>query len=88
MRLRIYRDNLAIRIPGGFLGLAMCGFGLFALQQSTVAPDADLAARAVGFGLTMVFAGLSATLTSWLAPELSGIWCNSPRFFGRKRRRH
>ena len=27
MRLRIYRDNLKIRVPGSLLGVAMVAFG-------------------------------------------------------------
>jgi hypothetical protein len=30
--------------------------------------------------VTMNLAGVGAILTPWLAPDLSGIWCRSPRF--------
>ena len=85
LQLRLRRDNLRLRIPGSLLGLALLAFGLFALLQAPAAPDPDMATRAVGYGLTLAVAGIAAALVSWLAPDLSGIWCNSPRYFGRRR---
>jgi len=82
--LRVRRDNLRMRVPGSLLGVALLAFGLFVLVQSPAAPDSELAARAVGYGLVLSFAGIAAALVSWLAPDLSGIWCNSPRYFGRR----
>jgi hypothetical protein len=44
------------------------------------APDAVLADRAMWWGITLNIAGVISFLLSWLASDLSGIWCRSPRF--------
>ena len=50
------------------------------LTMVAEAPDAVLADRAMWLGITMNIAGVISFLLSWLAPDLSGIWCRSPRF--------
>ena len=60
--------------------------GYFAISESLAAPSPELAERALWYGITLVIAGVAAFAMSWLAPDLSGIWCNSPRFLPRSRR--
>ncbi|MDP6344478.1 MAG: hypothetical protein QF578_12985 [Alphaproteobacteria bacterium] len=81
--MRLYRDDLWRRGGGTLLGLGLGGFGAFVLGSGGAAPDAALADRVEGYGLTLVLAGVAAVLTSWLARDLSGIWCRSPRYFGK-----
>ncbi|MBL6951765.1 MAG: hypothetical protein ISR50_03980 [Alphaproteobacteria bacterium] len=78
--MRIYHDDLWRRTGGGLFGLGLCAVGVFSLLQIPNAPDAMLADRALWLGITMIIAGIAAILASWLAPDLSGIWCRSPRF--------
>ena len=82
--MRIYRNDLWRRTGGALFGLGLCAFGIFSLLQISHAPNAMLADRALWLGITMNIAGAAAILTSWLAPDLSGIWCRSPRFPPRK----
>ncbi|MDA1101932.1 MAG: hypothetical protein O2967_23500 [Proteobacteria bacterium] len=82
--MQIYRNDLWRRSGGGLFGLGMCAFGIFSLMQIADAPNAVLADRALWIGITMNLAGVAALLTSWLAPDLSGIWCRSPRFQTKK----
>lgn len=85
MRLRIYRNDLKRRIPGGLTGIGLAAFGYFAVNESLTAPNPELAERALWYGITLLIAGVLSFAMSWLAPDLSGIWCNSPRFLGRNR---
>lgn len=64
--------------------MGLCAFGIFSLVQIPDAPDAMLADRALWMGITMNIAGVAAILASWLVPDLSGIWCRSPRFQPKK----
>ncbi len=82
--MTIHTNNLGTRILGSGLGAAMLGFGAVVLHFSYNAPNAALGDRAFWFGVTLAIAGVWAVAVSWLAADLSGIWCNSPRFFGRK----
>ena len=86
MRLQIYRDDLKRRIPGGLTGIGLGLFGYFAITESLAAPSPELAERALWYGITLMIAGVIAFAMSWLAPDLSGIWCNSPRYLVRARR--
>ena len=82
--MRIYRNDLWRRTGGGLFGVGLCAFGIFSLVQIPDAPDAMLADRALWMGITMNIAGVAAILASWLVPDLSGIWCRSPRFQPKK----
>jgi hypothetical protein len=86
LRLRIYRDDLKRRIPGALTGVGLSLFGYFAISESLAAPNPELAERALWYGITLMIAGVASFAMSWLAPDLSGIWCNSPRFLPRTRR--
>jgi len=36
-------------------------------------------------GITMLLAGVISFGMSWLAPDLSGVWCRPPRFQPKKK---
>ncbi len=78
--MRIYHYDLWRRTGGALFGLGLCAFGIFSLLQMPEAPNAALADRSLWMSVTMNLAGVGAILTSWLAPDLSGSWCRSPRF--------
>ena len=59
MRLKIYRDDLKRRIPGGLTGIGMGLFGYFAISESLAAPSPELAERALWYGITLVIAGVA-----------------------------
>ncbi len=82
--VKIHTNDIGTRILGSGLGLAMLGFAGFVLRSSSVAPDAVVGDRAFWFGVTLTIAGISAVAVSWLASDLSGIWCKPPRYIGRK----
>ena len=78
--MQIYRDDIWRRMGGALVGVGLCTFGIYSLTMVPHAPDAVLADRAMWWGITLNVAGIAAFLLSWLAPDLSGIWCRSPRF--------
>jgi len=80
--IKIYRTKLATRIIATVLGIAAILFGAFAFSVQDQAPSDILADRAFWFGLTLMFAGVSAILVSWLVSDLSNIWCRPPRRSG------
>ena len=82
--MKIHTNDIGTRIMGSGLGLSMLGFAGFVLRSSADAPDAMVGDRALWFGLTLTIAGISAVAVSWLASDLSGIWCKPPRYIGRK----
>ncbi len=82
--MRIYRDDIWRRSGGALVGIGLCAFGIYSLTMVPQAPDATLADRAMWWGITLNIAGVASLLLSWLAPDLSGVWCRSPRFPPRK----
>ncbi len=78
--MRFYFNDIGRRSGGALTGLGLCAFGIYSLTMVAEAPDAVLADRAMWLGITMNIAGVISFLLSWLAPDLSGIWCRSPRF--------
>ena len=82
--MRIYRNDIWRRLGGALDGIGLSAFGIYSLTMVAQAPDATLADRAWWWGITLNIAGVAAFLLSWLAPDLSGIWCRSPRFRPKK----
>ncbi|MDP6691307.1 MAG: hypothetical protein QF384_17575 [Alphaproteobacteria bacterium] len=82
--MRIQRNDIWRRCGGALVGIGLSAFGLYSLTMVPQAPNADLADRALWWGITLNIAGIAAFLVSWLAPDLSGIWCRSPRFPAKK----
>ncbi|MCP5153090.1 MAG: hypothetical protein H6983_02920 [Ectothiorhodospiraceae bacterium] len=76
--MRLYRNQLAIRIGGTLIGLGFLAVAGYALLGGA-GIDAALRQRADGFGLAALVAGLWAVAVSWLDPDLSGVWCRQPR---------
>ena len=76
--MRLYRDQLGIRLAGTLVGAGFLFIGWYALFGGEgVAPL--LRERAQGFGIAAVIAGLVAMPTSWLVKRLDNIWCAPPR---------
>jgi hypothetical protein len=79
MILRLHRDHLGMRVGGTLTGLGFLLFGLFAVIGPDIAVSDDAKARAAWFGWHLIFAGATAIAVSWLAQDLSGIWCRRDR---------
>ena len=76
--MRIYFDDLGRRTGGALCGLGLTAAGAYSLSMIAEAPDAVLADRTMCLGITMLLAGVISFGMSWLAPDLSGVWCRPP----------
>ncbi|NIM74679.1 MAG: hypothetical protein GWN21_06670 [Gammaproteobacteria bacterium] len=79
MRLRIHRNQPAIRICGTLLGIGFVLLGLFSLLGAGAHEAEIIRERATGFGVTAIVVGIIAVLCSLLVEDLSDVWCRSPR---------
>lgn len=77
--VRVHTNQLAIRILGTLTGLGFLAVGAYALFGSDASVAQPLRERAAWFGITALIGGLWAIGVSWLDPDLSGVWCRSPR---------
>jgi hypothetical protein len=77
--VRIYTSQLAIRCLGTLIGLGFLAIGAYAMLGADGSVAALALERAWWFGLTAVVGGVWAIGVSWLDPDLSGVWCRSPR---------
>ena len=82
--MRIHVDKLGIRMGGTLLGAGYLALGVYALVGGDGSLDAVTRERALGFGVTFVLAGICAVAVSWLAADLSNIWCRHPRARGQR----
>ncbi|MDP6406052.1 MAG: hypothetical protein QF797_12670 [Alphaproteobacteria bacterium] len=69
---------LAKRLWGSAFGVGFLALGIITLGGS-YQPDPEVADRALGFGTTLVIAGLAALAASWLIADLDKIWCRPPK---------
>lgn len=67
------------RLFGTVIGGGMLAFGAVALDFAGNAPNAEMADRAQWYGITLCAAGVLAVALTWLAPDLTNIWCRPPR---------
>ena len=84
--MKIYRNQLVVRILGTLMGLgflAMSAFAFFGGQDL----DAYTQDRAYGFALAAFVGGVWAIGVSWLDSDLGGVWCKPPRPLARFKRR-
>ncbi len=72
-------NSLVSRIFGTVIGVGMAAFGVVALNFTPDAPDPALADRAFWYGITLIAAGTLAVALTWLAPDLTNIWCRPPK---------
>lgn len=72
-------NSLVSRLIGTGIGGGMLAFGVAALRFVDEAPDAVMADRAFWYGATLVAAGALAVALTWLAPDLTNIWCRPPK---------
>lgn len=72
-------NSLASRVIGTVIGGGMLAFGVVAFQFTGEAPDAEMADRAFWYGITLMAAGALAVVLTWLAPDLTNIWCRPPK---------
>ena len=77
--MKLHLNNLVFRIMGTAIALGFLGFGLFAVAVHGQAPTEAIADRTLWLGITLIIAGVSATLVTWLVEDLSNIWCRPPR---------
>jgi hypothetical protein len=77
--MRIYHDQLVMRIGGTLCGLGFLLVGLFALFGGGDAVDPVARERAFGFGISALIAGCVAIPISWLVQRIDNIWCAPPR---------
>lgn len=79
MRLRIHRDQPAIRICGTLLGIGFVLLGMYSILGAGAHDAEAIRERAMGFGITAVIIGVIAVICSLLVQDLSDIWCRHPR---------
>ena len=79
MRLRIHRNQPAIRICGTLLGIGFVLLGVYAILGAGLHDAEVVRERATGFGITAIVVGIIAVLCSLLVEDLSDIWCRHPR---------
>lgn len=79
MRLRIHRDQPAIRICGTLLGIGFVLLGVYSVLGAGAHDAGVIRERATGFGITAIVIGVIAVLCSLLVKDLSDIWCRHPR---------
>ncbi|HJM50939.1 MAG TPA: hypothetical protein QGF63_13985 [Alphaproteobacteria bacterium] len=72
------KKDLAKRLWSSATAAGFLVFGIFTLTGRHH-PDPVVAERALGFGSTLVIAGLLALAASWLIADLDAIWCRPPR---------
>jgi hypothetical protein len=72
------KKNLAKRLWGSAFAAGFLAFGIFTLTGRHH-PDPVVAERALGFGTTLVIAGVAALAASWLIADLDAIWCRTPK---------
>ena len=77
--MRVHRDNLPVRVAGFALGVGFIVVGAYAMFGADASVSAHAAERAAAFGFTAIIGGVWAALVSWLAADLSNIWCRPPR---------
>ena len=77
--VRIYTNQLAIRLLGTATGLGFLAVGSYALLGADASVAEALRERAAWFGVTALIGGVWAIGVSWLDSDLSGVWCRSPR---------
>ena len=77
--MRIHRDDLLTRVLGSLTGAGFVAIGLFAMLGAGPEVESAVRERAFWFGATATFIGVLAIGCSWLARDLSGIWCRPPR---------
>ena len=82
--MKLYKTILGTRILATLLGIGIFAFGAFSFSVRDLAPDENLADRALWMGLTFMFAGVCAVAVSWLVSDLSNIWCRPPKRSGFK----
>ena len=84
--MKIHHDQLPIRVMGTLTGIGFLGIGAYAaLAGDGLDPYTEN--RAYGFALAAIVGGLWAISVSWLARDLSGIWCRSPKVWRPRSRR-
>jgi hypothetical protein len=76
--VKLQTANIGTRLSATTLGLGFLAFGVTSIAMSGSAPDAYLADRALWMGITFLIAGVAAIAVSWLAADLSNIWCKPP----------
>lgn len=77
--VRIYCDDLLTRVLGSLTGAGFIAIGLYAMFGAGPEVETAVRERAFWFGATATFIGVLAVGFSWLARDLSGIWCRPPR---------
>ena len=75
---RIHTNQIAIRILGTLTGLGFMAVASDALLGGE-GIEASVRARATGFGVAALVAGVWAVAVSWLDSDLTGVWCRPPR---------
>ena len=81
--MKIYRNQLPIRILGTMTGVGFLFIGAYALFGGE-GLDNYTQDRAYGFALATIIAGAWAISISWLDSDLSGVWCRSPKRWRKK----
>ena len=79
MRLRLYTNQLPIRILGTLTGAGFLAIGAYAVFGADDTIAEAVRERAFWFGFTALIGGVWAIAVSWLDGDLSGVWCRSPR---------
>ena len=78
--MRLYSNDLGIRILGTLTGICFLLIGAYAIFGGD---DGSISAairdRALWFGVTAIIGGVWAIAVSWLDSDLSGVWCRPPR---------
>jgi len=79
MRLRLHRNQLAIRVLGTLTGIGFLAVGAYAIFGADASVADTLRERALWFGVVALIGGVWAIGVSWLDPDLTGVWCRPPR---------
>ncbi|MCB1741377.1 MAG: hypothetical protein KDK91_13460 [Gammaproteobacteria bacterium] len=77
--MRLHRNQIWTRLLGTLTGLGFLAIGAYALLGGGAELTEVQIERARGFGWVACIGGLWAVAVSWLARDLSGIWCRPPR---------
>lgn len=78
MSIKLYRNQLPVRVIGTLTGLGFICMGAFALFGGEGLDDYTQD-RAYGFAVATIVGGVWAISVSWLDSDLSGVWCKSPK---------
>jgi hypothetical protein len=79
MGLRLYTNQLPIRILGTLTGIGFLAVGAYAIFGADDTIAEAVRERAFWFGFTALIGGVWAVAVSWLDSDLSGVWCRPPR---------